>query len=372
STISQQLAKNLFRTRSDLNDGVLSNTPLLGKVIVKTKEWLMAIKLERNYSKKEILTMYLNTVDFGSNAFGIKVAAKTFFNKAPKALSTEESATLVGLLKAPSMYSPVYNPERSRERRNTVLSQMQKYNYITSEEFDKLKASPLKLTYNVENQNKGLAPYFRAEASKYILKWCKENGFDLYADGLKIYTTIDSRMQEYAEQAVEQHMRYQQNLFWKHWNVNQTTLFTALEKGKPSPFKLAKGREPWADENGEPLKNFIKKQMKRTEHYRRLKAKFDGDTVKIDAELNKKVPMNVFCWDCPNMEKAVIMSPYDSLRYYKHFLQTGMVSIEPSTGHIKAWVGGINYKYFKYDHVKQGARQPGSTFKPFVYVAAID
>ena len=308
STITQQLAKNLFRTRSDLNDGVLSGVPGVNKFIVKTKEWLMAIKLERNYSKKEIMTMYLNTVDFGSNAFGIKVAAKTFFNKAVPELKAEESAVLVGLLKAPTMYSPVLHPERSRARRNTVLEQMAKYDLLPKTEAQKLAASPLTLHYNVENQNKGMAPYFRAEASKFLLRWCKENDRDLYADGLKIYTTLDSRLQQYAEQAVAKHMKYQQKMFWDHW----------------------KGREPWADEAGQPIKNFLKTQMKRTDRYRKLKVQFGDDTVAIEKALHRKNPMAVFCWDCPNQEKQVNFSPYDSLRYYKHFLHAGLMAMDPA------------------------------------------
>jgi penicillin-binding protein 1A len=347
STITQQLAKNLFRTRTDLNDGLLSDLPFLGKFIIKTKEWLMAIKLERNYSKKEILTMYLNTVDFGSNAFGIKVAAKTFFNKTPKELLPQESAVLVGVLKAPSYYNPKFNPENSLKRRNTVLTQMEKYHFLSEAEAAQLKALPLKLNYRVENQNSGLAPYFRAETAKWLLAWCKENDYDLYSDGLKIYTTLDSRMQKYAEEATEQHMRYQQNQFFKHW----------------------KGRNPWANDEGKEIKNFIKTQMKRTERYRSLKRKYEDDTLAIERELNKKRPMTVFAWDG---EKQVTFSPYDSLKYYKHFLHAGMMAMEPATGHIKAWVGGTNFKYFKYDHVKQGARQPGSTFKPIVYCSAID
>ncbi|WP_114782032.1 penicillin-binding protein 1A [Botryobacter ruber] len=348
STLTQQVAKNLFSTRSeDLNRGLLNNVPGVRMLILKTKEWIMAIKLERSYTKKEIMTMYLNTVDFGSNAFGIKVAAKTFFNKKPQELEVQESAVLVGLLKAPTYYSPKFNPENSKRRRNVVLSQMVKYGFLPEENFLALKENDIKLKYHVENQNIGLAPYFRTEASKFLRQWCRENGYDLYADGLKIYTTIDSRMQQYAEQAVEQHMKAQQKLFYEHW----------------------KGRNPWVDSNNKELKDFVQTAIKRTDRYRSLNQRFDGNQDSINYYLNKKIPMTIFTWEG---EKEVMMSPIDSLKHYKHFLQIGFLAMEPQTGHLKAWVGGINYKHFKYDHVKQGARQPGSTFKPFLYTAAIE
>ena len=348
STLTQQVAKNLFDTRSDeLNNGLLNDIPGLGMLILKTKEWIMAVKLERSYTKREILTMYLNTVDFGSNAFGIKVASKTFFNKKPQDLKVEESAVLVGLLKAPTAFSPKFNPDNSKRRRNTVLAQMVKYGYLPEAEFEELKEKDIKLDYRVESQNVGLAPYFRTEASKFLLKWCRENGYDLYADGLRIYTTIDSRMQKYAEQAMEEHMKGQQKLFFEHW----------------------KGRNPWVDRDNKEIKNFPEVAIKRTDRYRRLNERFDGNEDSINYYLNKKIPMTIFSWDG---EKEVVMSPMDSLKHYKHFLQAGFMAMEPQTGHIKAWVGGINYKHFKYDHVKQGARQPGSTFKPFLYTAAIE
>jgi penicillin-binding protein 1A len=350
STITQQLAKNLFRTRSDLNNGLLSDIPGLRKLIVKTKEWIMAIKLERNYSKKEIITMYLNTVDFGSNAFGIKTAAKTFFAKEPKDLKVEESAVLIGLLKAPSMYSPVSNPARSQERRNTVLGQMLKYNFIDEPTFETVSKTPLKLNYSVDNQNTGIAPYFRTEAGKFLVKWCKETGHDLYADGLKIYTTIDSRIQQYAEEAAKDHLKAQQKLFNNYW----------------------KGRNPWTDENGQEIKGFLETAIKRTDRYKSLYNRYEGNDDSVNYYLHKKIKMKVFTWENPEEEKEVTMSPMDSLKYYKNFLQVGFMAMNPLNGHIKAWVGGNNYKYFKYDHVKQGKRQPGSTFKPFVYGAAIE
>ncbi|AKQ47235.1 transglycosylase [Rufibacter radiotolerans] len=347
STLTQQLARNLFRTRDDLNNGLLSDVPGLRMLIIKTKEWIMSIKLERSYTKKEIMLMYLNTVDFGSNAFGIKVAAKTFFNKSPEKLSLEEAATLVGVLKGPSFYSPVTRPERSMNRRNTVLDQMLKYEYIDQPTFQTAAAKPIKLDFNVENQNKGLAPYFRTEIGKSLAIWAKDNGYDLYTDGLKIYTTIDSRMQQHAESALEQHMKTMQKEFFQQW----------------------KGRNPWIDENGKEIKGFLMEQMKRTARYRSLVEQYGSNEDSIKYHLNHKIPMRIFTW---NGEKDVVMSPMDSLSHYKHYLQAGFMAMDPLTGKVKAWVGGTNYKYFKYDHVKQGARQPGSTFKPFVYTAAIE
>jgi penicillin-binding protein 1A len=350
STITQQLAKNLYKTRTDDSKGVLGHIPGLNIVISKTKEWLTAIKLEQRYTKEEILAMYLNTVDFGSNSFGIKVAAKTFFNVSPDSLKIEEAAVLVGLLKAPTYYSPRFNPENATRRRNTVLEQMAKYDFINKEQADSLSKTPLVLQYSVENHYDGPATYFRGAVADYLKEWCKQNGYDLYRDGLKIYTTIDSRMQKHAEAAMEEHMRMLQKRFDNHW----------------------KDKNPWVDESGKEIPGFIEETIKRTAYYQGLKKKYGNDTNAINRELNTPREMKVFTWDSNSLEKTVTMSPLDSLAYYKHFLHGGMMTMDPFTGHIKAWVGGINYKYFKYDHVKQARRQPGSTFKPFVYVAAID
>lgn len=348
STLSQQLAKMLFRTREDLNDGRLNDVPLLGMLITKTKEWIMAVRLERNYTKREILRMYLNTADFGSNAFGINVAAKTFFNKQPRNLTLDESALLVGLVNGPSWFNPVRNPERSKKRRNWVLSQMNKYGYIPEPTYAAAIAKPIKLDYKVENQNEGIAPYFRTELSKSLREWAKETEHDLYSDGLKIYTTIDSRMQKYAEAAVAEHMKLQQKWFDAHW----------------------RGQQPWRDENGRLIPNFLTTSIQRTERYRSLQSRYGTNRDSIKYHLNKKYRMKVFTWN--GGEKEVNMSPMDSLAYYKRLLHSGFMAMNPLNGPVKAWVGGINYKYIKYDHVKQGKRQPGSTFKPFVYVAAID
>ena len=348
STLTQQVAKNLFKTRADnLNDGTLNGTGKVGLLITKTKEWLLAVKLERNYTKAEILRMYLNTVDFGSNAFGVNVAAKTFFNKAPKQLTTPESATLVGIVNAPSRFNPKLHPERSRKRRNWVLRQMNKYGYLASAELGKDTAKAIVLHYSVESPSKGLAPYFRTEVAKALLAWAKETDHDLYADGLKIYTTLDSRMQKYAEAAVGEHLKLQQKWFTQVW----------------------KGQLPWRDENGKVIPGFLENAMRRTERYRSLVGRFGDNKDSINYYLRKKYKMTVFTWQG---EKEMVMSPMDSLAYYKRYLRAGFMAMNPLNGQIKAWVGGPNYKFFQYDHVKQGKRQPGSAFKPFVYTAAID
>ncbi|MFL5730193.1 MAG: penicillin-binding protein 1A [Cytophagaceae bacterium] len=350
STLSQQLAKNLFDTRSAKYEGTLSNVPGLGKLIFKTKEWITAVQLERSYTKTEILTMYLNTVDFGSNAFGIEVASRTFFDRSPDSLAVNEAAVLVGVLKAPTMYSPVYNPEEAFGRRNTVLDQMRKYDYLSAAQFDSLKVIPIKLRYNVENHNQGLATYFRSLSTNFLIAWCKERGLDLYSDGLRIYSTIDSRMQKHAEDAVSEHMKDLQKKFFATW-------------GK---------RNPWLDEKGKEIPNFIENAAKRTDRYKALKLKYGKDTIRIIKEMKKPVPMRIFSWNKPGREVDTMLSPYDSIKYYKHFLHTGFLAMDPHSGYIKAWVGGIDHKHFKYDHVRQGKRQPGSTFKPIVYATALD
>ena len=353
STLSQQTAKNLFKTRTDASSGVLSSVPGLRMLIVKTKEWIVATQLEKAYTKDEILTLYLNTSEFGSNAFGIKTAAGTFFNKLPSELAIQEAAVLVGLFKAPTYYSPVFNPENSLRRRNTVLNQMLKNDFLTQTDFDSIVQMPVELDYRVRNQNHGLATYFREIVKADLIKWSKENlksdgsAYDLFGDGLKIYVTLDSRMQRYAEEAVQEHMTTLQSAFYK-------------EMGK---------RDPWIDENWQVIPNFIETAVKRTEAYRLLKVQYGNDTDSIDLRLNEKKKMRIFSWEG---EIDTLMSTMDSMRYYKKFLQAGFMSMEPETGHIKAWVGGIDHKYFKFDHVKQAKLQPGSTFKPFVYAAAIE
>lgn len=354
STLSQQTAKNLFKTRGQESQGLLSGIRGLKMLIIKTKEWIVAARLERSYTKNEILTLYLNTSEFGSNAYGIKTAAKTFFNKSPNDLDIQEAAVLVGLFKAPTYYSPVFNPENSLRRRNTVLNQMERYDFLTKTEYDSLKVMPIELEYNVQNHNQGYAQYFREIIKTDLTKWTRENlksdgtNHDLYGDGLKIYVTIDSRMQRFAEEAVQEHMKSLQSQFEKEMGT----------------------RAPWIDENGIVIPDFLETQVKRTEAYRNLVKRYDSNLDSIQIKLNEKKRMRVFSWEKGEID--TLMSTMDSLRHYKRHLQTGFVSMDPHTGHIKAWVGGINQKYFKYDHVKQGKRQPGSTFKPFVYAAAIE
>ena len=347
STLTQQVAKVLFRTRGDLNDGTLNGDGKLGLLITKTKEWILAIRLERNYTKREIIRMYFNTVEYGSNAFGINTAAKTFFNKAPKNLSTPEAATLVGIVNAPGRFSPVAHPERSKLRRNWVLRQMNKYGYLDAKGLTEAVRYPIVLHYSVENPSKGLAPYFRAEVVKSLVAWAKETDHDLYADGLKIYTTIDSRMQQYAEKALAEHMTLQQKWFSQQW----------------------KGQLPWRDENGKVIPEFLNIAMRRTQRYKSLMNQYDGNRDSVNFYLRRKYKMPVFTWQG---EKEMLMSPLDSLAYYKRYLQAGFMAMNPLNGQVKAWVGGTNYKFFKFDHVRQGKRQPGSTFKPIVYAAAID
>ena len=302
---------------------------------------ITAIRLERAYTKKEILLMYLNTVEFGSNGYGIKTAAKTFFNTTPQKLTLAQAATLIGMLKGTSFYSPIKHPDRALERRNTVLSQMQKYGYITQSQFLNEKNKKLNLVYTPENENSGLAPYFRSYLKDYLQRWCAERNISLYEDGLRIYTTIDSRMQKHAEYAVEKHMKYLQKEFFIHW----------------------KGKAPWKD-----IKDFIKKMALQSDRYQQLKQEYGDNEVEIWKEMNTPERMRVFSW---RGARDTILSPLDSISYMMKFLHTGFMAMDPQTGYVKAWVGGIDYRFFKYDHVKQSKRQAGSTFKPFVYAYAL-
>lgn len=352
STITQQLAKNLFKTRRKQDRGLLTRIPGVRAIIYKSKEWLMALKLERNFTKNEILTYYFNTVDFGSNSFGLKTAARTFFNKIPDSLNVQEGAVLVGLQKATTAYNPLKNPKRSRERRNIVLGQMAKYKFLSKSQADSISALPLITDFTPENPYSGPATYLKNAVQDYVEKWGEDNGYDLYTSGLRIYTTIDSRMQNYAEQATAEKMKQLQHTFDNHW----------------------RGRNPWTDEDGNEIPGFIDSVARRTERYKSLSRRFMPlypDSVMYYMK-NKTYKMRVFSWDSKRGYDSTQMTPYDSIAYYKHFLQSGMVAMDPHTGYIRAWVGGLDYNYFKYDHVKQGKRQPGSTFKPFVYTAAID
>lgn len=291
--------------------------------------------------------MYLNTAEYGSNSYGIKVASKTYFNKLPSELNYNESSIIVGLLNKPTKYNPYFNPENAKEKRAEIFYNLFKYKIIDNEYYDSLKVVDLGLNYKVENQNVGQATYFRTVVRNYLINWARENGYDLFSDGLKIHTTIDSRMQEYAEDAVRDQMKRLQKIFSEHW----------------------KGKNPWIDEKGFEIEDFLENTIKRTRYFKSLLRENDNDTSFVFQKLNEKKNMKVFSWEG---EIDTVFSIMDSLKYYKNFLQAGFVSIEPKTGYIRAWVGGINHKYFKYDHVKQGKRQPGSTFKPIVYAAAID
>lgn len=362
STLTQQVAKNLFDTRGEKLRGVLGTIPIIKTVIEKTKEWILSVRLERNYTKQEIMMMYLNTVSFGNNTYGIKTAAKTYFNKEPWNLSVEEAALLVGMLQNPSRYNPRVFEERSQQRRNVVLSQMERYNFLTTEQFDTYKQKPIQLDFSIENQNTGMAAYFRSvikdDIKAFIDQYNQDNPdaeLDLYTSGLRIYTTIDSRMQAYAEEAVMANMRDQQRKFYEHW----------------------RGRNPWVQKNSktkkyEEIPGFIEQVARRTSRFKQLKAEFNNDEQAIWREMRRPVKMKVFVYGGRRNEKDTTMSPLDSIRYYKRLLNTGFMSMDPRYGHVKAWVGGINFKHMKFDHVRQGRRQPGSTFKPFVYLTAMD
>ncbi len=348
STITQQLAKNLFPRNPDASK--------LQLIITKLKEWVVAIRLERNYSKQEILAMYLNTVDFGSHAFGIKSASATFFGKTPDALKLEEAATLIGLLKAPTWFSPVRNYDRSLGRRNVVIGQLHKYGFISEHERDSITQLPIDLSsYQIIDHRAGLATYFREYLRKQLVEWSKTTmkpdgtPYDIYRDGLRIYTTIDSRMQRYAEEAVEEYIGGElQKQFFNHW------------KGwRNAPFD-----RQMSDSDVQRLINL---SIRRSDRYHSLKRKgWEEDS--IIANFNEPVRMSVFSWEG---SIDTVMTPLDSIWYHKHFLHSGLMAMEPQTGHVKAYVGGINYRHFKFDHVKIMRRQVGSTFKPFVYTLAM-
>jgi penicillin-binding protein 1A len=351
STITQQLAKNLYTRNPDNSlDGSLAK---LGRyprrIIQKTKEWIISVNLERNFTKQEIIAMYLNTAGFSSNSYGIKVASETYFNKPPDSLNLQESALLVGMLQNPTFYNPIRQPENAKKKRNEVLRKVYraKYKIATREQYDSVAALDLGLNFNIQNQNAGLATYFRTVITSDLMRYCSQRGIDLWNSGLRIYTTIDSRLQRYAEDAVAEHMKFLQTEFEKQWE----------------------GKNPWVDDDRKEIPNFLKTRIKQTPVYKALVTKYGEKSDSVRIMLNLKKPMTVFTW---KGERDTLFSSMDSLNFYKHFLQTGLMSMDPNTGHIKAWVGGFNYKYFKYDHVRQGKRQPGSTFKPFVYGLAME
>jgi penicillin-binding protein 1A len=378
STITQQLAKNLFPRKE--------HSTILSIGFSKLKEWITAIKLERNYTKEEIIAMYLNTVDFGSNSYGIKSAAKTFFGKKPIDLKVEEAALLIGIVNAPTRFSPVRNMGRALKRREVVLHQMEKYDYITSAQYDSLRLLPIDISkYQMQDHNSGLATYFReylrlmlnatepdpddyderADYHNDSMRWAidpaygwitknrKPDGgtYNLYKDGLKIYTTINSKMQLYAEEAVAEHLGGElQPAFYKHWKGNNH-----------APFDFT------GPDKKDEINKIMDQAMRRSDRYRNLKkAGVSNDSIKMS--FNTPIKMSIFTW---HGERDTIISPMDSIHYYKFFLQTGLMSVEPQSGYVRAYVGGINYEHFKYDHVIQSRRQVGSTFKPFVYTVAM-
>lgn len=346
STLTQQLAKQLFHGEG--------SKFLPFRIVQKIKEWIIAIRLERQYTKNEILAMYCNVYDFGNYSVGVSSAAQTYFSKTPKELTIDESAILVGMFKNSGLYNPVRNPQGVKNRRNVVLAQMEKSKMISEEQKLKLQALPITLKFKLESHREGTATYFREYLRDYMKKWVEENkkpdgsDYDIYKDGLKIYTTIDSRMQLHAEEAVKAHIANLQEEFFIQSKTNKNAPFVNISDAE--------------------TQRILKQAMKTSNRWNVMKG-MDKTDDEIIASFSQKAKMTIFTW---KGEKDTIMTPIDSIRYYKSFLQSGLMAMEPQTGNIKAWVGGINYKYFQYDHVGQGARQVGSTFKPFVYATAIE
>ncbi len=348
STITQQLAKNLFH-----------NNPrsTIGRIMQKFKEIVMSIMIERTYTKEEILTMYLNTVDFIHNSFGIKAASKTYFNKSVSEIEPQESAVLVGMLKAPYYYNPVSNPENCKNRRNVVIYQMNKYNFIDEVQKDSLQSLPIVTDFVVTNHLDGIAPHFREQLRAWLKVWAKNTinpstgkPYDIYRDGLKVYTTIDTRIQAHAEEAVKEHLEKWQELFFKHWkNRDPWKYYDRYDRANSAP-----------KQNDLLISNLIKSFMSRSDTLTEIEA---------EKYINTEKKMQV--WDYSGMLDT-ILTPLDSVKYYKKILQTGLLAIDQKTGHIKAWVGGPNFKYNQFDHVNESTkRQVGSTFKPLIYSLAI-
>ncbi len=355
STITQQLAGQIYV-------GTKSRNPI-ARIKQKAKEYVISTQLERRYTKEEIIKMYLNIYDFGNNADGIRSASKIYFGKDPKQLKIEESAMLVGMLQNSSLYNPLRRLERTQNKRNLVLRQLARYEYISETEKDSLQAMEIDLNFNPESHSDGIATYFRMNLQKFMNGWIAKNPkpalegerdkWNLYLDGLRIYTTIDSRMQANAEEAVDMHMSKLQSEFF-----NQNT----PDRNRTAPF---------LDVDKSEIDAILESAVKTSERWRRMKKEGKSEKV-IRESFNIKREMAVFDWTSETREKDTILTPMDSIRYYKTFLRTAMMSMEPQTGHVKAWVGGVDYKHFQYDNVIQGTRQAGSTFKPFVYAAAID
>ncbi len=346
STITQQLAKNLYRTRYNKSSGLIQYVPGVRRIIPKLKEWMTALKLESNYGKNDIITMYLNTVSFGNNAYGIKTASRVYFDKESNQLSVNDAALLVGMLKGTNLYNPLKNPNGALERRNVVLGQMAKYKYLSKDSLDLLSKIPFQLKEGKMVDNSNGDSYLRGAVDKYLEKWCQENNYDLYEDGLKIYTTIDSKLQKYAEEAVKDHMRILQRRFYSVWG----------------------NEDPWEDSERKKV-DYPDRAKKNLPIYAMLQKKFPNNPDSVEAYFNRKKKMTVFSY---KGDRDTLFSTMDSIRYYGKILNTGMMTMEPKTGKIKVWVGGIDHKFFKYDHVNQSKRQAGSTFKPFAYLAALE
>lgn len=346
STLTQQLVKNMLRTR-EYSTGLLGYIPGMKMLIMKSKEWITATKLEIFYSKRQILEMYANTVDFGSNAYGIKTAAQTYFSKTPRQLNVQECAVLVGLLKATSTYNPRINPINSTRRRNVVLDNYQHTGAITKSQTDSLKALPIELNSQSAGKFAGTAQYFRQAVAAELQPWCEKEGVDLNRDGLKIYTTIDLTMQRYAEQAVSEKMRVIQQNFDRHWG----------------------SQDCWVDENGQPIADFVEEKARNTDVYRNLLARYPNNLDSVNHYMT--LPHRVHLFDYENDSLYAEISSLDSVRYMLHFLHTGFIAVEPHTGHVKAWVGDVDYDTWKYDKVT-AMHQPGSTFKLFVYATAME
>jgi len=346
STITQQLAKQLFHGEGSRN--------IVDRLKQKVKELVIALRLERQYTKKEILTMYLNKYDFLNQGVGIRSASRIYFGVEPNHLTQEQAAMLVGMLKNSSLYNPLRREKLVQQRRNVVLSQMGKYDFITEKVKDSLQKLPLNLDVHKEDTSFGVATYFREYLRGFLKDWVKENpkptgdDYDIFRDGLKVYVTLDSRMQKYAEEAMQEHMSNLQRIFFEQQKLNRTAPFYELTKKE--------------------IKRTMESAMKRSNRWKRM-IKAGKSEKEIRTSFETKTDMKIFSW---KGDIDTIMSPIDSIRYYKHFMHSGILSVEPQTGHVKAWVGGINYQHFQYDHVKQGTRQVGSTFKPFVYATAIN
>jgi penicillin-binding protein 1A len=349
STLTQQTAKNLFRTRGPELQGELAK--LFGPlelVISKTKEWIIAVRLERNFTKEEIIALYLNTVPFNNNAFGIKVAAETYFQKSPAQLNGQECALLIGMLQGTNRFNPVAFPDRALSKRNEVFDKLFTHHKVATQwERDSLKALPLGLNFSVQNHNTGLAPYFRRVVQGEMEVWCRERGIDIRDAGLKIYTTIDSRMQTFAEKAAREKMSTLQKMFEEGWG----------------------NRNPWVDDDGIELKNFVDKKIKQTSEYREIVSMYPNDPDSVAVKVNEKKPTTVFSWEG---KKKLNLSLREVVTLQSRYLHCGLMSMDPHSGEVKAWVGGIDHTFFKYDHVIQGSRQAGSTFKAFVYGRAME